>query len=110
MIRVMELQSGGARRAEVTVESLLLEAEEVRAKALEAGQFSAAISAIKEKGVLSGKRIERSEAGKPGDFSRMADDELEQFISQRARGVSVGVAGARTARGAEAPDGSGRPH
>jgi hypothetical protein len=32
------------------------------------GQLSAAIAAIKEKGVLTGKRIERREVGGPGEF------------------------------------------
>jgi hypothetical protein len=32
------------------------------------GQLSAAIAAIKEKGVLTGKRIERGEVGGPGEF------------------------------------------
>jgi hypothetical protein len=30
------------------------------------GQYAAAVSAIREKGILSGKRIERSERGEPG--------------------------------------------
>lgn len=48
-------------RVQVSVESLLREAEAVRAKALEAGQFAAAISAIKEKGILAGLRVEKRE-------------------------------------------------
>jgi len=59
--RLGELQNRAAKRTEVTVESLIAEAEEVRRLAVEKGQLSAAIAAIKEKGVLSGKRIERSE-------------------------------------------------
>lgn len=50
-----------AERHSVTVESLIAEAEEARRGAIAAGQFAAAIAAIKEKGILSGKRIERSE-------------------------------------------------
>jgi hypothetical protein len=42
----------------VTAETLMDEAEEVRQRALESGQPSAAV-AIKEKGVLSGQKIER---------------------------------------------------
>jgi hypothetical protein len=41
--RVRELQERGAARAEVTVESLIREAEEVRKEALAARQFSAAM-------------------------------------------------------------------
>jgi hypothetical protein len=40
----------------------------VSQRAMESKQFSAAIAAIKEKGVLSGARIERSEVGAPGEF------------------------------------------
>lgn len=79
--RVAELLERGAKRVEVTVESLIAEAEEARQLALANGQASAAVAATREKGVLSGKRIERSEQGKPGDFDRMDDDELEAFIA-----------------------------
>ena len=47
------------------------------------GQISAAVSAIKEKGVLSGKRIERSEFGAPGVFETMTDEELERALIER---------------------------
>ena len=52
---------------------------------------SAAVAAIKEKGVLSGKRVERSEAGQPGEFAHlenMSTDELRAFI-QQALGADV---------------------
>jgi hypothetical protein len=45
---------------------------------------NAAISALKELGVLSGKRVERSERGEPGEFDRMSDEELRQAVSDRA--------------------------
>ena len=64
----------------MTAEGLINEAEQVRAAAVEAGQFSAAIAAIKEKGVLSGKRVERSERGDPGEFeflNRLTPEELK---------------------------------
>jgi hypothetical protein len=35
------------------------------------GQLSAAVAAIKEKGVLTGKRIERSEIGTPCEFDHL---------------------------------------
>jgi hypothetical protein len=41
------------------------------------GQISAAVSAIKEKGVLS------SEVGAPGEFETMTDDELERALIER---------------------------
>jgi phage terminase small subunit len=83
--RVAELQERGARLTEVTVQSLIEEAEEARLAAMEAGQYAAAISAIKEKGILSGKRIERAERGSPGDFERMTDDELREYLETETR-------------------------
>jgi len=54
-----------------------------RVRAMEGGQLNAAIAAIKEKGVLSGERIERSEVGPPGEFEALADDELERAVVDR---------------------------
>ena len=50
---------------------------------MEAGQYSAAVAAIKEKDILSGKRVERSERGSPGEFDWLENasaDELKAFI------------------------------
>jgi hypothetical protein len=60
-----------------------LEPEEVRVRAMANGQLSAAVSTIKEKGILSGKRIERSEVGTPGEFEALTDDELERALMER---------------------------
>jgi hypothetical protein len=46
---------------------------------MEARQFSAAVAATKEIGVLTGHRIERSERGMPGEFDwidKLSVDEL----------------------------------
>jgi hypothetical protein len=43
------------------------QAETILARAIESGQLSAVVSALKEKGVLSGKRIERAEIDAPGE-------------------------------------------
>jgi phage terminase small subunit len=82
--RVRELQERGAARAEVTVESLIREAEEIRKEALAARQFSAAIAAVREKGVLSGKRVERSERGVSGEYA-----DLENMTADELRAVLV---------------------
>jgi hypothetical protein len=52
----------------VTRQSLIEKTQVICAKAIEAGQLSAATAAVKEIGVLSGIRIERSERGQPGEF------------------------------------------
>jgi len=50
---------------------------------MESGRYSAAVAAIKEKGILSGKRVERCERGSPGEFDWIENasvGELEAFI------------------------------
>jgi hypothetical protein len=47
------------------------------------------LAAVKEKGVLSGKRIERSETGEPGEFEGMNETELADYISQKM--VELGI-------------------
>ena len=45
-------------------------------------------AAIKEKGMLSGKRIERSERGAPGEFDWIENataEQLEQFLQTGAK-------------------------
>jgi hypothetical protein len=52
------------------------------------GQYSAAVAAIKEKGVLSGKRIERAERGGPGEFEwleNLSADQLRELINTALR-------------------------
>jgi len=81
--RVAEIQGRTAIRAEVTAASLIAEAEEVRQKAMEAGQFAPAIAAIKEKGVLAGVRIEKRE-NTNRSLTSMTDEELEAIASGRS--------------------------
>lgn len=91
--RVAEILDRGAVRAEITVESLIAEAEEVRAKALSTGQLSAALQAIREKGVLSDVRIERGEKGAPGEFAGVdSAASLKEAIAARL-GVGAGTSG-----------------
>jgi hypothetical protein len=72
-----------AARAKVTPESLIDEHEEVRVGAMESKQFNAANAAIREKAILSGNRIERSEIGAPGQFDNLTDDELWRLVLER---------------------------
>jgi phage terminase small subunit len=87
--RIAEIKERGARRAEITVESLIAECEEARKLAMSIEQPSAAIAAVREKGVLSGKRIEKSEHGEPGDFDDLSDEELAEFIQQEADDIHI---------------------
>lgn len=79
--RVAELQARTAERAVVTAESLIKEAEEARLGAMAAGQFSAVIAAVKEKGILAGVRVEKSERKTTNDIRRLSDDELDAAIA-----------------------------
>ena len=82
--RVAELQERGAKRVEVTVESLSAELDEARTKALESGQISAAVSATMGKAKLHGKLVERKHhTGSIGtyDLSKVTDEQLDHLES-----------------------------
>ncbi|HZS57511.1 MAG TPA: terminase small subunit [Bryobacteraceae bacterium] len=92
LARLDELQSRSAERAIVTVESLISEAEAARKLAMEIQQPSAAVSAIREKGVLSGKRVERTEQGVPGEFAdidAMTEDERRAYFAREMAALRV---------------------
>jgi phage terminase small subunit len=56
-------------------------AQEARRGAMEARQFSAAVAATKEIGILSGIRIERSERGAPGEFDWLETASAQQLVA-----------------------------
>lgn len=105
--RLAELQERSAKRVEVTVEKLIEEADEIRLAAMAAGQYSAALGAVKEKGVLSGKRVEKREAT-VNHVDQMSYDELREYVAREAEEL---LQGARTPEadgfGAEV---RGKPH
>ena len=72
-----------AARANVTVETLIDDSEKVFQRAMEINQLSAANTAIKGKGILTGKWVERAEVGSPGEYDALTDDELERQIMER---------------------------
>jgi hypothetical protein len=82
---VAELRAPIAEKLEITLAVLIERADQIYRQAIVAGQLNAAINALKELGVLSGKRVERSERGEPGEFERMSDEELREAIEVRAR-------------------------
>jgi hypothetical protein len=65
------------------------QAQAILEQAMRSGQLSAAVSALKEKGILSGKRIERAEVGGPGEFDHMSDEELWQALQERFAKLAV---------------------
>src|SRR4249919_1827653 len=52
--RITEITGAGAKRSEITLQGLLDEAAEIQRLAIEAGQFSATIAALKLRAVLFG--------------------------------------------------------
>jgi phage terminase small subunit len=104
--RVAEISGIAAERAAVTVESLIAEAEEARQGAIKEGQWSAAIAAIREKGVLSGKRVERSERGTPGEFNwleNLSTEQLKAYVAGEIDFDSEGKPISATNEGTSAP-------
>ena len=81
---VAELRAPVADKLEITLSLQIERADMIFRQAMAAGQFNAANSALKELGVLSGKRVERSERGEPGEFERMSDEELRAAVTEQA--------------------------
>lgn len=79
--RLRELQRPAVEAAQMTLESLLEELEQARELAMSLEQPAAAVSAIKEKGVLSGLRVEKSERKTIGDARTLSDAELDAAIA-----------------------------
>ena len=52
-------------------------------------QYSAAVAAIREMGVLSGHRIERKGIGAPRELDALGDDELERALIERFNALSL---------------------
>jgi phage terminase small subunit len=79
--RVRELQRPAIKAAQVTLESLLDELEEARALAIALKQPGAAVAAVREKSVLSGHRVEKSERRVTTDARQLTDAELDAAIA-----------------------------
>lgn len=79
--RIAELQQGAVEQTQITVASLVAHADELRQLAIDHRQLSAGVAAIKEIGILTGLRVDRREVGAPGEFSRLSDEELQQWIT-----------------------------
>ena len=85
LARLEELQGEAANRAIVTIESLIAEAEEARAAAMENGQLSAAVSAITAKAKLAGLWLEKRENLNRIDPSQLTDAQLLELIERPPR-------------------------
>jgi hypothetical protein len=105
---VAELRAPIAEKLEITLAVLIERADQIYRQAMLAGQFNAAISALKELGVLSGKRIEGAERGEPGEFDRMSDGSAGRIQSPCEQRRSAPGDGADYCRSGEPIDASSR--
>ncbi len=87
--RIAELQAQQEENLLITREFLLAKAEAARAGAMGAQQFSAAVSAVKELGILSGHRIERTEQGQPGEFDGLSAQEFAEAVHARVAALGL---------------------
>jgi phage terminase small subunit len=98
--RVQELQERGAKRAEVTVASIterLIRIADKGEDLKEASGLSVARQAAMDAAKLHGLVVDKMEKGKPGDFSRMSEDELDAFITSRKAALGGSDSGERAA-------------
>src|SRR6516164_1691466 len=82
--REQEASAIAAERCAITKQSLTEMALDIYKQARRDGQYAAAMTAVKEIGILTGIRIERRESGAPGEFAEienMTAEELEAFIA-----------------------------
>lgn len=75
------LQEIADMAAKVTEDTLIQELEEARSSALANSQAGAAVQATMGKARITGHIIDRKETGQPGDFDRMNELELRQWIA-----------------------------
>jgi len=79
--RLEQLKNRLAAKIDVTLASLIAEAESARVLAMSIDQPSAAVAAIKEKGVLAGLRVEKAERKNINDVRRLTNAELDAEIA-----------------------------
>jgi phage terminase small subunit len=79
--RVAEIKDRGAVRAEITLQTLMREAGEIQAAAMEAKQLSAATAALTIKAKLAGLWVDKSEnTNRNVDPARVSDAELAAVV------------------------------
>jgi phage terminase small subunit len=82
--RVSEILGRAANRTELTVARVVENLERIAGKAEalgEASGLSVAKSAWVDAAKVHGLIVDKKEVGRPGDFSRMTEDEIDAFIA-----------------------------
>jgi phage terminase small subunit len=91
--RIEGIKAMAAKRHDVTIDSLIEELEEARAKAAEASQPGAMVQATMGKARITGHIVDRKEVGKPGDFESMSLEELRAYVaSLEGNGIAANAA------------------
>lgn len=97
--RVAEIMERGAIRAEVSVASITERLIRISEKGEAIGEpagLSVARQAAMDAAKLHGLIVEKKETGRPGDFSRMDEHELDAFIAGEKASLSGGASGEAT--------------
>jgi hypothetical protein len=87
--RIVQLQQKVARKAEITLESLLREAAEIQTAATNAKQYAAANSALKLKAELSGHYVQRKEDVTPRRSASEIDARLRELLAAGSLKISA---------------------
>ena len=88
--RIERLRQAMAKRSDVTEESLLDELEEARIVSRDNGQGAAMTSASVAKAKLVGLMVDRKEIGDAGEFQRMTEQELREYIKGNDMPAPIG--------------------
>ena len=94
--RIVQLQQKVARKAEITLESLLREAAEIQTAATNAKQYAAANSALKLKAELSGHYVQRKEDVTPRRSASEIDARLRELLAAGDQAGGAAITGRAT--------------
>ena len=73
---MLALQEKAAKRAEITLDTILNDIEDDQERARKLGQIATAMQGNALKAKLTGHDINRHEIGAPGEFDNMRSDEI----------------------------------
>lgn len=88
--RVSELLNQGATRAVISIQKVLEKLDKAYDLAAEQGQPSAMVAAAMGLAKVAGLIVDKKEVGKPGEFTEVDDNSLDQFIASEAKALGIG--------------------
>ncbi len=100
-VRIAELRKPAVDAAQVSLETHLNDLKRLRDDAWASEKYGPAIQAEISRGKASGHYIERVESGKPGDFDKLSDDDLEQYITDAAKLIESARIKSKTSHAAQ---------